>query len=458
MKTSRKIACLALAFSGALSLFSCSENPNQGGGDGVTTLKVAFAKCGFGVDFLTRWEEDYNAKNPNAKIKIDRDGDAQMTANILPRLQSGRNLPDLVMVLSTNWQPWSVQGYLEPIDDVYGKKVKEDGTTVRDYIVDGLQDFGKVKGHYYALPWSVNPCGLIYNKKMFADYAWQVPTSFEELQTLCETIKADSSGTIAPFSWSGSVASYWDFTVLQWWAQYEGKAKWDEFWKFESPDVFKQEGRLKALQAFQDLICTGEGKAKNSVPGAAGKKFMEAQMSFVNGEAAMMSNGAWLENEMKSSMPAGFTMSLMKTPSLAGSKEKDALYCTSGDFFVIPRGAANKEAAKKFLAYTCTPDAARIFTQSAGGIRPFRYKPSEIEGISGFTKECALMWEQSNNVYMTSDSIMYYQNNLNTWPGYGSPYSKMVQEDDTAAEVHAQIVSFVASNWKAFQNEAGDFQ
>ena len=94
-------------------------------------------------------------------------------------------------------------------------------------------------------------------------------------------------------------------------------------------------------------------------------------------------------------------------------------------------------------------------------MKPYSYiisKPSEIEGISGFTKECALMWEQSNNVYMTSDSIMYYQNNLNTWPGYGSPYSKMVQEDDTAAEVHAQIVSFVASNWKAFQNEAGDFQ
>ena len=459
MKLNKSIQKTALLLLSTLAVASCGQSGGDSGtsntGD-YTTVKIAFAECGFGRQFLLDWETDYNAKHPTEKIKLELDGDAQMTQNILPRIQSGKNLPDIVMVLSTNWQPWCVQNYLEPIDDIYSSTVEGGTSTVKDYMVDGLNEFGKVKGHYYALPWSVNPCGIMYNEGMFEQYGWEIPETFNDLLTLCETIKTDTAGTVAPFSWSGTTAAYWDFTVLQWWAQYEGVSNWETFWKFESPEVYKQEGRLKALQCFQQLICNGDGTAKNSIDGASGKKFMESQMSFVKGEAAMMSNGAWLENEMKSSLPSGFKMALMKTPKVDGAKE-DALYCTSGDFLVIPKKAANKEAAKKFLAYTCSEDACRIFTKDSGGIRPFKYKASETENITDFTKEVCKLWETSENVYMTSDSVMYYQNNLNTWPGYGSPYNKMVQEDDTAQDVCDYIYDYVSKNWNSMKADAGDF-
>lgn len=452
-----KIRNIALMCLSALALTACGGKPTTQDGE-YSIVKIAFVEAGFGRQFLLDWEADYNKKHPDDKIKLDLDGDAQMTVNILPRLQNGTNLPDIAMVLQTNWQPWTVNGYLEPLDDLYNTTVEGTSRTVKDSIVEGLQDFGEVKGKYYALPWSVNPCGLVYNASMFEQYKWSVPTTFAELETLCNKINSDSAGTVAPFSWSGAVASYWDFTTLQWWAQYEGREKWNEFWKFESPEVYKQEGRLKALQGFEKLVCGEDGSPKNSIPGAAGKKFMESQMSFVRGEAAMMSNGAWLENEMKSSMPSNFKMRLMKTPTIEGAKE-DLLYCTSGDFMVIPRKAANKEVAKKFLAYTCTESALEIFTKSAGGIRPFEYEknPSTIGGISDFTKDCCLMWEEGKNVYMNSKSIMYYQNSLNTWPGYGAPYSKMIQEGDSAETVHNTIYNFVSNNWSKFQKEAGNF-
>ncbi len=457
MKLKKSIQKTALLILSTLAVASCSQGGGSNSQDGeYQTVKIAFAEAGFGRQFLLDWETDYNNKHPDDKIRLELDGDAQMTQNILSRVQSGKNLPDIIMVLSTNWQPWCVQGYLEPIDDIYSSTVEGGTSAVADYVTDGLKNFGKVKGHYYALPWSVNPCGLIYNKGMFEEYGWTVPSTYEELVKLCSTINTDTAGTVAPFSWSGAVAAYWDFTVLQWWAQYEGVSNWEKFWKFESADVFKQEGRLKALECFQGLICNGDGTAKNSISGAAGKKFMESQMSFVKGEAAMMSNGAWLENEMKSSLPSGFKMSLMKTPKVPGAKE-DTLYCTSGDFMVIPKKASNKEGAKKFLAYTCSEDACKIFTKASGGIRPFKYKPSEVEGITDFTKECCELWENSQTVYMTSDSVAYYQNNLGTWPGYGSPYSKMVQEDDTAKDVQDFIYNYVSSNWNNIQAEAGDF-
>lgn len=456
MKLRKKSIFGILALASIMSLASCN-----GGGttnDGYEHIKVAFVEAGFGRTFLEKWEEGYNAKYPDAKIKLDLEGDAQMTQNILPRIQSGRNLPDLVMVLSTNWQPWAVQNFLEPIDDLYETEV-EGTTKLKDYIVDGLKEFGKVKDHYYAIPWSVNPCGLIYNAGMFEQYGWKIPETFEELVTLCNTIKTDTGGAVAPFSWSGAVSAYWDFTVLQWWAQIEGRANWETFWKFESPDVYAQAGRLKALQCFETLICdSGKSEPKNSIKGAMSKKFMESQMSFVNGEAAMMSNGAWLENEMKNSLPNNFKMRLMKTPRHADAKtDESPMYNTCGDFFVIPKKATNKTAAKKFLAYTCSEEASKIFTKESGGIRPFNYKPSKVEGITEFTKECAELWENSDNVYLTSNSVLYYQNNCNTWPEYGVPYNKMIQEGDTAQDVHNYILNTVKTRWSAYQTEAGNF-
>ena len=442
----------------ALSLSACNSsnggNSKESGGE--TLLKVAFAECGFGKQFLLDWEADYNAKNPDNKIRLELDGDAQMTVNILPRLQNGRNLPDLVMVLATNWQPWAVQGYLEPIDDVYEYQVKE-GVTVKDYLLDNLETFGKVRDNYWAIPWSAGPSGIVYNEGMFEQFGWEIPTTVSELMTLCETIKTDTGNAVAPFSWSGSTSGYWDFLTFQWWAQIEGEEGWNEFWKFESPNVYKQEGRYKALAAFQELIDSGNGSPKNSVEGAMGKKFMESQMAFINGEAAMMPNGCWLENEMKSSLPNGFQMKLMKTPVIDGAKETNINYNACGDFMVIPRKAAHKDVAKEFLKYLCTEDACKIFTKASGGLRPFEYKPSEIEGISDFTRECAKMWEEETNVFMTSNNVMYYQNNCNSWPGYGTPYSKMIQEQDTAKEVNDICYNYVSSNWEKFKQAAGTF-
>jgi N-acetylglucosamine transport system substrate-binding protein len=378
-----------------------------------------------------------------------------MTQNMLPRLNSGKNLPDLFFILSTNWQPWAAKGMLEPLDDIYEETIYN-GSTVRDMIVEGARDFGKVNDHYWVLPWTLGPAGIIYNKGMFEQYGWEIPTTFTELVQLCEDIKTDTANTVAPFAWSGQTAGYWDMLVFQWWAQTEGEDGWKEFWRFESPEVFNQNGRLQALKAFEQLICGEGGVAINSIEGAASKEFMAAQMSFVKGEAAMMVNGSWIESEMQSQTPENFEMRLMPTPVIEGAADPDIAYVTMGDFAGIPAGSTKKEAAKKFLKYTCTKEANDIFVQTADGLRPFTYPSEEVEGVSDFLKDVIEQYKACTPAFMTSNNVMYYQNNLNAWPGYGTPYGKMVQEEDSAEDVMAAIYEHVSSNWEAFQQEAGE--
>lgn len=449
---------------GTMTLTSCDSNNNNvvsnADGSTTTTISVAFAECGYGSEFLSKWEEAYNAANPMEKIKLDLDGDAQMTQNILTRLQTGSNLPDLIMVLSTNWQKWAASGYLLEIDDVYeATDSNNNDMKMKDFIDPNLSKFGIVNDHYYSVPWSVGTTGFVYNKTMFQEWGWKVPTTVKELEELCEQIKSDTNGTVQPFSWSTGTSEYWSFVTLNWWAQYEGADNFKEFWKFESADVFKQQGRVEALKEFEKLVCGKDGNGKatgEAINSITDSKFMVSQMNFINGKAAMMPNGAWIENEMKGSIPEGFEMALMPTPAINGAKTDDngevisVNVNSSGDFICIPKKAKNTEMAKKFLKFINTKEGCEIFTRYSGGIRPFNYKPSEVEGLSDFTLDIARQWEKSINLYQTSTSYMYFNNDLNLWPGYGSPYARMVQDGETAEEVCNTIYSYVASNWSKF--------
>ena len=42
----------------------------------------------------------------------------------------------------------------------------------------------------YALPYAANAAGILYNKDMFEENGWKIPTTWSEFTTLCETISA----------------------------------------------------------------------------------------------------------------------------------------------------------------------------------------------------------------------------------------------------------------------------
>ena len=46
----------------------------------------------------------------------------------------------------------------------------------------------------YALPYAANAAGVLYNKDMFAENGWKVPTTWSEFTALCDEIK--ESGTL----------------------------------------------------------------------------------------------------------------------------------------------------------------------------------------------------------------------------------------------------------------------
>lgn len=48
----------------------------------------------------------------------------------------------------------------------------------------------------YAIPYTANAAGVLYNKDMFEEHGWEIPNSWGELQALCADIQSEG---ILPF-------------------------------------------------------------------------------------------------------------------------------------------------------------------------------------------------------------------------------------------------------------------
>lgn len=450
MRKMFKAAAFALA--GATALAACGSCGNRptGGSGGADTLNIAFVEAGYGRVWLERIVEAFKAENPGVTVNLE--GDSGMTAKISTRLQNNSELPSVFFALETNWQLWALEGYLEPLDDLYATDV--DGRTYEDRVNDDYLDYGKVDGTYYATGWSDGVTGIVYNASMFEAYGWEIPETVDDLIALCAKIKTDTNGAIAPFAWGGQVAAYWDYVVKAWWCQYDGIEKVKTFLKFEKPEVFESNGgRLKALEAFETLI----GDSTNSVEGAMSMNHIQSQLAFLQGKAAMIVNGDWIETEMANSMPDGFRMKMMKTPYIDSAHKLDVNYTASGDFAVIPKnlGAEEKALAKKFLAFMAKEDMCRIFTEETGSTRPFEYSVEEIyDGLTEFQQSVMDIYfaDDIYNFHVYSDSYLKYNVFVSVFPLSGSPYADVL--DDGAQNYIDKEVAYVNANWTKWVAES----
>ena len=296
-----------------------------------------------------------------------------------PRFESGANLPDVAFLTNTHWQMWAAQGYLSDLTDVYeGQGL--DGITIKESLNDAARQYALYQDKAYNIPWSDGLLGMAYNKGMFEENGWKVPSTWTEFTALAEQISAKG---IAPIVYPGKVAGYWDFIVKPMMVQAGGFEFLEELLNVDSPDVYKNPARLVALQQFEAIF-----KNKWTLKGSEALNHTEAQMEFVNGKAAMIPNGNWLEIEMKASTPEGFRMAMMPVPTVDGAKEKDLFFSMVGDITVVPAKAKEQELAREFIIFASSKEMNRKFTELTGNFRPFEYS---LEGLK-VSESLKVLW------------------------------------------------------------------
>lgn len=415
MKILRKILVVVMALVFCLGMAACARD------DGTTKLKIAFFKAGFGDDWVYAIAEAFEAEHPG--VKVIPEGHSNMETLVKNRLEAGNpnNIADIVSVTNmTFYNDYVRKGYLEDLTSLYTEEV-EDGKTLDDVVLQEFKSFVTVNGKLYGVPWEGAVTGFAYNTKMFAQYGWKVPTTMDEFFQLCDDIVEDTNGTVAPLVYCGGIAEgYFQNIMLSWMSQYEGEEGTEEFFALESADVFLKEGRKLAYEQVVKII------SDDSIvlSGSKGFDHLAAQREFIQGHAAMVPTGSWLETEMSeylSEFP-NFEMAIFAAPSIkpdGTDKTGTPRMVSTGnaDLLAIPTKAKNKELAKEFLLFMSRQDMLKLFTEKTGGNpRPFVYdEDTDWSNLSTFGKSVMNVWQTSVNIFPYSDNAKYKEGRVGFW-------------------------------------------
>lgn len=415
----KKLVSLFLALALCFSMTACAQKSDK------TLLKVSVFAAGFGRAWLDEIADEYMKKNPDVVVKVAASTGMEATAQ--GALESGRtkSLSDIYSCVSKgNYYTNINEDRLLPLDDVYDTVV--DGETLKEKIDPGVADTVKVNGHYYAIPWNASVTSIAYNDKMFTANGWEVPTTMDEFFALCNKITKESSayalGYVGGAGCDGYLKSV--FSALAF--QYEGLAGVEEFYNFESSDVYKMEGRVKSLETIGKMVTgvgvDGNGSSKTWVyPGSNNADNEGIQKKFFQGEIAMLVNGSWLMSEMKDYVPLypNFSCKMMSLPWISadktskdgGTKNVNVSECT---LLVVPKNCANPELAKDFINFMNSDAMLKVYTKHTNNIRPFKYDDVDLGTLDGWTQSILDVYKNSNNVFGKSTNLDFRLGRLNS--------------------------------------------
>ena len=353
----KAVALLLAAASAVLPAASCGKKKIA---DTPDTVEVLIYDAGYGIDWFKEAKTRFEAKT-DYKVEYNT---VSSENNIESMIRSGasNNTVDLFIV-GESFSRYiyagnkMVSGYeycLEPLDEVLAYTPEGESKTLgekmwKSYVAPFKSEIiegDDIEEHYYSLPWASGFSGIFYNKKIFTEAELtKEPRTTEELAEYCATLKSKCTPII-----HSSDSGYWEYLFNAWWAQYETLHGIDNFYNGKINDaaipdaaasmgIFDQKGIKASLQAISSLIDPASGYTDEVVESY---DFVTAQARFITGQAAIMPNGDWLENEMKKLSVDTSNIMPMTTPVISAISDKLSYWDKDGAYADITLTAAEK--------------------------------------------------------------------------------------------------------------------
>ncbi|MDY4819167.1 MAG: ABC transporter substrate-binding protein, partial [Bacilli bacterium] len=181
-----KISILSLsAFLLSGVLLGCNKTTND-----LNTLNIVCLNKGYGDTWIKNLVAKWEQQNPDYKVHLEATSSAPTI--IQRNINSKNNTDDLYISVGNDWKTYAASGKFLSLDDLILEEV--DGVQIKnkvnpEYLESIYYQDAENETHVYRLPWTSGVGGIYYNAKMFSDNNWSIPTTYDELITLIETIK-----------------------------------------------------------------------------------------------------------------------------------------------------------------------------------------------------------------------------------------------------------------------------
>ena len=300
------------------------------------------------VDFIDFALSEFAKAHPDITLDVVAAEQSAYKTKLNTAMASG-NPPDVFYTLPGGFLGAFVDGgQMYNLDDDLAK----DGWGA-SFLESALAQTTK-NGHAYAVPVDVDSVVFWYDKALFDEKGWAVPTTYDELLALAETVKGEGMIPIALGNKDSWPATFW-FQYLE--MRLKGSGAITAFVNKDADATLMPE----ATEAFQHAA---EIAQKGYFPiGFNGMSDQEANILFLNGQAAMLLNGTW-QIGASADAPDGFALSSFAFPSVAGGKgdQSDVLAGVAAAFGISEQ-AENKADAVTLLKFLTSPEVMTKYVE-----------------------------------------------------------------------------------------------
>lgn len=352
--------------------------------DGKTRISILQYKPE-AVKAFEKMEEEFNATHDDIYLEIESPNDAM---TVLKTRLIKEDAPDIIGIGGdVNYSNFLDAEILTDISDFEGiSQVKESYLDIAKNL-----EFVPMDG-VYGVPYVANAAGVLYNREMFKENKWEIPTTWDEFIELCEEIQA-----------SGQQPLYFGFKDV-----WTCLAPWNALAVDLAPaDVCQQVNRGETK--FADEYGEVAEKMLALLPYAQNDPFAynynNACTAFANGESAMYCIGSYAVPQIQSVNPDMDIDSFV----MPGSSNADENVLNSGiDLqFCITSNCKNKEAAYEVLSFLLEDSTIQTYLddQNAVPCKDAEFTlPSSLDGMTEYIKE-GKMTDYQDHYYPAEMSV-----------------------------------------------------
>lgn len=349
---------------------------------------------------------------------------------------------DLVIDYSLPYKYVS-NGLILDISDVFDYEVttRKGQKKLKDYVnVENLninkysQKYNQGNAKTWAMPFTNEIGSIAYNEELLKSIThvdtgfavevdaikegkWnRAPKTINELKSYFNDLdNYNNSATkkVSKLGWTTNGSNVLENLIYTWWAQdqgvcllkgnYEDEGVFDEFWRFKSPNIYKQTGLQTSLATLKDLIIKDNAFINSD---ASATKIFQRDMEdkLLDGSLAMcVTYNSFLSNRDDD----GNNIKMMYVPTIDNAVKNDdnqtakIAFINRESCMYIPSNAKHADEAKQFLRYSCDEQQLLNFSKLTGGIRPFDYNLLEYSSSnwSGFEQSCFKIYYNSDELF-----------------------------------------------------------
>lgn len=320
-----------------------------GGGDEAAEGKTVIEMVQYkqeAVDVFEEFEKGFNETHDDILLKIDSPNDAM---TILKTRFIREDNPDIIGIGGDiNYSNFLDAEMLMDISDFDGL------ADIKQNYLDTNKDLEYIPQEgVYAMPYMANAAGILFNRDMFEEHDWEIPTTWEELLELCETIQSE-----------GILPMYFGFKdswtcLAPWNAIAVDLCESDLTYKVNSGETKFSEHYAEVAEKEKALLPYAQ---KNPVA----QGYNDACTAFARGESAMYVIGNYAIPQIRSVNP---DMNIGSFVFPASSNAEENILNSGNDLmFCVMSTCENKEAAYEVLRYMQEDESIRTYLDAQSAV------------------------------------------------------------------------------------------